>query len=150
MRPFLYTLFFLFVFSFAELKAQSEFSDMLSCMLESSHWKEFYCRDAQGNPELKGIITQNKIPLYTQLSFEGSAVEMIVNAPKTQRHMIVIKKVSYTPDFAQIKVLYDQRVRAKFKLGKGVDGVWFVMRSTVKQQYACEGKTKRKSFIWHF
>lgn len=150
MRPFLYLLFFTLVFSFAELKAQSEFSNMLSCMLESPHWKEFYCEDAQGNPQLAGIITQNKIPLYTQLSFGGNAVNMLVNAPKSQRYMVAIKKVSFTPDFAQVKVLYDQRVRAKFKLGKGTDGRWFVIRSTVKQQYACGGKTKRKSFIWHF
>ena len=104
------------------LQAQSDFSDMLTCMLESSHWEDFYCTGVNGKLIVSGIVTQNKIPLYTKLFYKGEPVEMNIRAPKSQRHLIFIKQIAYTQDFTKIKVLYDQRVRAKFKLGRGEEG----------------------------
>lgn len=150
MRAFCLLPIFISFFLTSELNAQSNFSDMLTCMTESPHWEDFYCMGSDGEFLLEGILTQNIIPVYTKLYYHGRPLHMRVSAPKTQRHMIAIKKIMFKQDFAVVKVLYDQRVKAKFKLGKEDTGEWYVIRSIFKQQYACEGKTKRKSFIWHF
>jgi len=132
------------------VKAQSEYDQMLECMLASSHWKDFYCRDIDNKIQLVSIITQNKIPVYEQLRLNNQTVSMRTSALKSERFLLYIRKIKIQDDFVNLKVLYDKRIRATFRLRRNDMGEWFVASSTIKQQYACEGKVKKKSFVWNF
>lgn len=132
------------------IKAQTDYSEMLTCMLESSHWEDFYCKDANKKIQMEGIITQNKIPHYEGISLQGRSVYMRASARRSERFLMYIRKFSVQEDFVSLKVLYDKRVKATFRLKRKETGQWFVASSTIKRKYPCEGRVKNKSFVWNF
>ncbi|MDW3648032.1 MAG: hypothetical protein R8P61_13275 [Bacteroidia bacterium] len=118
--------------------------------MNSSQWEGYFCRDSSKNVLLKGIVSNSRIPLYKDLSFQKEILPMRLSIDKNDQHWLEIKKIRLGSEQVKIKLLYDQRVKVRMKLVRNEKGYWVESSSIFSQKFACGGAKMKKAFSWSF
>ena len=129
---------------------QSYLPEILEVVVNSSQWGEYYCRDSSKQILLNGIVSNSRIPLYQDLSFQDKALPMRLAIGKEDQHWLEIRNIRLGPDQVKIKFLYDHRVKVRIKLQLNEEGDWVEASSMFRQTYACGGARRKKAFSWSF